>query len=182
MLPGLGFSEVLVLGVIALLVVGPKDLPLMLRKLGRQMARLRGLAAEFRSGFDELARQAELDELKQEVEALRRGQVFTDIEMEAMRTLEPLPPKPLPPEPLTPGPLPPELLPPRGESQPVLTPPVEAGDPALPPESPPATPPASPEHPTSPPQEAPPQAPPEIPPISPPAPTGPEPATAKLVS
>lgn len=93
MLPGLGFSEVLVLGVIALLVVGPKDLPLMLRKLGRQMARLRGLAAEFRTGFDELARQAELDELKKEVEALRRGQVFTDIEMEAMRTLEPLPPR-----------------------------------------------------------------------------------------
>jgi sec-independent protein translocase protein TatB len=93
MLPGLGFSEILVLGVIALLVVGPKDLPLMLRKLGRQMARLRGLAAEFRTGFDELARQAELDELKKEVEALRRGQVFTDIEMEAMRTLEPLPPR-----------------------------------------------------------------------------------------
>ncbi|KAF0179727.1 MAG: sec-independent protein translocase protein TatB [Alphaproteobacteria bacterium] len=91
MLPGLGFSEVLVLGVIALLVVGPKDLPLMLRKLGRQMARLRGLAAEFRTGFDELARQAELDELKKEVEALRRGQIFSDAEMEQMRVLEPLP-------------------------------------------------------------------------------------------
>jgi sec-independent protein translocase protein TatB len=35
MLPGLGFSEILVLGVLALLVVGPKDLPLMLRSLGR---------------------------------------------------------------------------------------------------------------------------------------------------
>lgn len=85
MLPGVGFSEILVLGVIALLVVGPKDLPLMLRKLGQQMARLRALANEFRSGFDELARQAELDELKREVEALRRGQylgdpVLTDIE------------------------------------------------------------------------------------------------------
>lgn len=91
MLPGLGFSEVLVLGVIALLVVGPKDLPLMLRKLGRQMARLRGLANEFRTGFDELARQAELDELKKEVEALRRGQVFSEADMEQMRVLEPLP-------------------------------------------------------------------------------------------
>lgn len=91
MLPGLGFSEVLVLGVIALLVVGPKDLPLMLRKLGRQMARLRGLANEFRTGFDELARQAELDELKREVEALRRGQVFSEADMEQMRVLEPLP-------------------------------------------------------------------------------------------
>lgn len=84
MLPGLGFSEILVLAVIALLVVGPRDLPLMLRKLGRQMAKMRALANEFRTGFDELARQAELDELKKEVEALRRGQfaepVFSDIE------------------------------------------------------------------------------------------------------
>lgn len=78
MVPGIGFSELLLLGVIALLVVGPRDLPLMMRKLGRQMARLRALANEFRSGFDELARQAELDELKREVEALRRGQTFTD--------------------------------------------------------------------------------------------------------
>jgi sec-independent protein translocase protein TatB len=73
MLPGLGFSEVLVLAVIALLVVGPKDLPLMLRKLGRWLAQLRGMAQEFRTGFDELARQAELDELKREVEALRNA-------------------------------------------------------------------------------------------------------------
>lgn len=160
MLPGLGFSEVLVLGVIALLVVGPKDLPLMLRKLGRQMARLRGLAAEFRTGFDELARQAELDELKREVEALRRGQVFTDIEMEAMRTLEPLPPRSDETVPPT------ELVSNIG---------LMDGDPQTP-ESPPPAPPESPQ----PPPVAPPQAPPEVPPISPPPPAGPEPATAKL--
>lgn len=138
MLPGLGFSEVLVLGVIALLVVGPKDLPLMLRKLGRQMARLRGLAAEFRSGFDELARQAELDELKKEVEALRRGQVFTDIEMEAMRTLDPIAPA-MTPNPQvnagdpTPPPAPPE--------QPEPPQPIEE-PPQAPPEMPPISPPA----------------------------------------
>lgn len=158
MLPGLGFSEILVLGVIALLVVGPKDLPLMLRKLGRQMARLRGLAAEFRTGFDELARQAELDELKREVEALRRGQVFTDIEMEAMRTLEPLPPR-------TDETVPPTEL--------VSNIGLMDGDP---PPAPPETPPVSP------PPVAPPPAPQEIPPISPPPPPGPEPATAKLAT
>ncbi|MBL8559806.1 MAG: twin-arginine translocase subunit TatB [Hyphomonadaceae bacterium] len=131
MLPGLGFSEVLILGVIALLVVGPKDLPLMLRKLGRQMARLRGLAAEFRTGFDELARQAELDELKKEVEALRRGQVFTDIEMEAMRTLEPLPPRDAAAGDPTPAPAPPESPPPPADEPP-----------QAPPEVPPISPPA----------------------------------------
>lgn len=72
MLPSLGFNELLILGVLALVVIGPKDLPLMLRKLGRWTAKLRGMAQEFRTGFDELARQAELDELKKEVEALRR--------------------------------------------------------------------------------------------------------------
>ena len=72
MLPSLGFHEILLLGVLALVVVGPKDLPLLLRKLGRWTAKLRGMAQEFRTGFDELARQAELDELKKEVEALRR--------------------------------------------------------------------------------------------------------------
>jgi sec-independent protein translocase protein TatB len=72
MLPSLGFSEILLLGILALVVVGPKDLPLLLRKLGRWTAKLRGMAQEFRTGFDELARQAELDELKKEVDALRR--------------------------------------------------------------------------------------------------------------
>jgi sec-independent protein translocase protein TatB len=62
--------------VVALIVVGPKDLPLMLRKLGQFVAKLRGMAAEFRASFDEMARQSELDELRKEVEAMRRGQTF----------------------------------------------------------------------------------------------------------
>jgi sec-independent protein translocase protein TatB len=72
MLPSLGFQEIVLLGIIARVVVGPKDLPLLLRKIGMWTAKLRGMAQEFRSGFDELARQAELDELRKEVDALRR--------------------------------------------------------------------------------------------------------------
>lgn len=67
--------ELLIAAVVALVVVGPKDLPILLRKLGQFMARLRGMAAEFRASFDEMARQSELDELRKEVEALRRGQL-----------------------------------------------------------------------------------------------------------
>jgi sec-independent protein translocase protein TatB len=78
-LPSLGFQEIVVLAILALVVVGPKDLPLLLRKLGRWTARLRGMANEFRSGFDELARQAELDELRKEVDALRRHSSFSDL-------------------------------------------------------------------------------------------------------
>src|SRR5438270_5031785 len=67
--------EFLVAAVVALIVVGPKDLPILLRRLGQFMAKLRGMAAEFRASFDEMARQSELDELRKEAEALRRGQL-----------------------------------------------------------------------------------------------------------
>jgi sec-independent protein translocase protein TatB len=84
--------DFLIVGAVALIVVGPKDLPVLMRKVGRFMARIRGMAAEFRASFDELARQSELDELRREVQALRgarpmdfaathlgAGEVFSDI-------------------------------------------------------------------------------------------------------
>ena len=73
MLPEIGASELLVIGIVALIVVGPKDLPVLLRKLGKMVARVRGMANEFRASFDEMARQSELDELRKEVEAMRAG-------------------------------------------------------------------------------------------------------------
>jgi sec-independent protein translocase protein TatB len=72
--PGIGGLEYLVIAVVALVVVGPERLPLLLRKLGKLVAKARGMANEFRSSFDEMARQSELDELRKEVEALRTGQ------------------------------------------------------------------------------------------------------------
>jgi sec-independent protein translocase protein TatB len=65
--------DFLIVGAVALIVVGPKDLPLLMRKVGQFMAKVRGMAAEFRASFDELARQSELDELRREVQALRSG-------------------------------------------------------------------------------------------------------------
>jgi sec-independent protein translocase protein TatB len=70
--------EFLLAAVIALVVVGPKDLPVLMRKLGQFLGRMRALAAEFRASFDEMARQSELDELRKEVEAMRRAQ-FADV-------------------------------------------------------------------------------------------------------
>ncbi|HXA40645.1 MAG TPA: Sec-independent protein translocase protein TatB [Phenylobacterium sp.] len=68
--------EFLIAAVVALIVVGPKDLPVLLRKFGQFMARVRSMAAEFRASFDEMARQSELDELRKEVEAMRQGQLI----------------------------------------------------------------------------------------------------------
>jgi sec-independent protein translocase protein TatB len=74
--------EFLIAAIVALIVVGPKDLPVLLRKLGQFMAKVRSMAAEFRASFDEMARQSELDELRKEVEAMRKGQL-ADIETHA---------------------------------------------------------------------------------------------------
>jgi sec-independent protein translocase protein TatB len=71
MLPDLSAAHIFLLVVVALVVVGPKDLPSLLRKIGQFMARLRGMANEFRASFDEMARQSELDELRREVAAMR---------------------------------------------------------------------------------------------------------------
>jgi len=81
--PGIGGLEILVIGLVALLVVGPRDLPLLMRKVGKAMGKARAMANEFRSSFDEMARQSELDELRKEVEALRTGQGMVPLGAEA---------------------------------------------------------------------------------------------------
>jgi len=82
MLPEIGATELMVIAAVALIVVGPKDLPMLMRKLGQFIARLRGMASEFRASFDDMARQSELDDLRREVEAMRNAR-FADIEPEA---------------------------------------------------------------------------------------------------
>ena len=91
MLPEVGASELIVIAAVALIVVGPKDLPVLMRKLGAFMTKMRGLASEFRASFDEMARQSELDDLRKEVEALRQGRldsgVHADVE-DSFRAIE----------------------------------------------------------------------------------------------
>jgi len=79
--------DFVIVGAVALIVVGPKDLPLLMHKVGQFMARVRGMAAEFRASFDELARQSELDELRREVAALRTGKPM-DYAAQAMGATE----------------------------------------------------------------------------------------------
>ena len=60
-----GWSELLVIAIILIVVVGPKDLPGMMRTFGRMMGRVRTMANDFRSQFDEAMREAELDDVRQ---------------------------------------------------------------------------------------------------------------------
>ncbi len=64
-------SKLLILAIVALLVVGPKDLPLLLRTIGKYMGVIRRHAAEFRAQFDEAVRDTELEQLKQDLESVR---------------------------------------------------------------------------------------------------------------
>ena len=78
MLPQFGMSEFLLLAVAALIIVGPKDLPVMMRKLGQFVAKGRAAAREFQAAFDDIARQAELDELRKEIEDLKQTNALTE--------------------------------------------------------------------------------------------------------
>lgn len=57
-------TELLLVAIVALLVIGPKDLPLVMRKVGQWAGKARGVARQFRSGFDAMVREAELEEME----------------------------------------------------------------------------------------------------------------------
>jgi sec-independent protein translocase protein TatB len=67
----LGWSKIIILAVVAIVVVGPKELPSLLRTLGQFVAQLRRHAAEFRAQFDEAMRSTELDQIRRDVEAIK---------------------------------------------------------------------------------------------------------------
>lgn len=60
----IAWSELGVIAVVALLVIGPKDLPKVLRSIGQWTAKARAMAREFQSGIDDMVREAELDDLR----------------------------------------------------------------------------------------------------------------------
>jgi sec-independent protein translocase protein TatB len=67
----IGWAELLVVGVVALLVVGPKELPGMLRTLGQYIGMIRRQANEFKQQFNDAIKDTELDEIRKEVDAIR---------------------------------------------------------------------------------------------------------------
>jgi sec-independent protein translocase protein TatB len=66
---GIDSSELLLIAIVALVVIGPKELPGLLRTWGKWMAQMRGMASEFRGHVDEMVRQSDLDEVKKQLTA-----------------------------------------------------------------------------------------------------------------
>jgi sec-independent protein translocase protein TatB len=85
MLFDLGMSELLVIGVVALIVIGPKDLPKALRVAGFWVKKARTLSREFQTSVEQMIREAELDEMRQELKKATE----IDVEKEFRHTIDP---------------------------------------------------------------------------------------------
>ncbi len=80
----IGWSEMVFVAIIAVLVIGPKDLPRAIATIGKYVRKLRGMAREFQSGIDDIAREADLDDLKKTV----KGEDF-DIKKQVEDAVDP---------------------------------------------------------------------------------------------
>ena len=100
----IGAGELLVILIVAVVVIGPKDLPLAMRTAGRWIGKMRRISAHFRSGIDTMVREAELEEMEkkwkaQNEEIMRRSAALTEAEAGAPVMTGPPPAEapPLPP-------------------------------------------------------------------------------------
>ena len=75
----IGWTEMLVIAIVMIVVVGPKDLPKMLRTFGRTTAKMRSMAGDFRKQFDDAMREAELEEVKSTIDSVRKMNPAADV-------------------------------------------------------------------------------------------------------
>jgi sec-independent protein translocase protein TatB len=68
---GVGYTEMFVIAVVAVIVIGPKDLPRVLRAFGKTMAKMRGMAREFQGHLDSAIREAGLEDVKKDLQSLK---------------------------------------------------------------------------------------------------------------
>ena len=87
MLPSIGFPEMLVIVLLAIIFVGPKDLPKLMRTMGQWMARIRAMGNEFKSAFDDMDIDNDVAAIRREIEEMKSlGQLPSDLDDE-MRAL-----------------------------------------------------------------------------------------------
>lgn len=77
---GIGWSELLVIAIVAIVVVGPKDLPRLMRSFGHYAGKLRRMANEFKQQVDEAMREAELEEVRKAIESVRDSSRTDDLD------------------------------------------------------------------------------------------------------
>lgn len=70
-MPNIGWFELLILMVLAIVVVGPKDLPRLMRTLGQWTGKARAMAREFQDSFEEMGREADIEDLHKEFDDIK---------------------------------------------------------------------------------------------------------------
>jgi sec-independent protein translocase protein TatB len=75
----IGWSELLVIAVVAIVVVGPKDLPRLMRSFGHYAGKLRRAASDFQRQFEEAMRESEVDEVRKAIESVRENTPSIDL-------------------------------------------------------------------------------------------------------
>jgi sec-independent protein translocase protein TatB len=75
----IGWQELFLIGVVALVVIGPKDLPQVMRTLAGLVRKARGLSREFQGAVDQMMREAELDELRRKLEDAGRADISRSV-------------------------------------------------------------------------------------------------------
>jgi sec-independent protein translocase protein TatB len=75
---GFGYTEMFVVAVVAIIVIGPKDLPRVLRGLGKTVAKMRGMAREFQGHLDSAMKEAGIDEVKKEFDNIKNSANIID--------------------------------------------------------------------------------------------------------
>jgi sec-independent protein translocase protein TatB len=88
----LGWSKLIIIAMLAIVVVGPKELPALLRAIGKFVGQIRRQADEFRRQFDEAMKDTELDQIRKDVEDIKRTATDSmhDIERSAQDSVKPL--------------------------------------------------------------------------------------------
>jgi sec-independent protein translocase protein TatB len=76
----IGWPELMIVALVTIMVVGPKELPRVLRTVTQMMRKVRSMASEFQSGIDDLAREAELDDLKKDIEKTASTDIAGELE------------------------------------------------------------------------------------------------------
>jgi sec-independent protein translocase protein TatB len=79
---GIGYTELVVIALVAIIVIGPKDLPKVLRAFGRTMQKVRGMAREFQGHLDQAMREAGVDDIKKEINNLKTMNPVEDVKKE----------------------------------------------------------------------------------------------------
>jgi len=143
----ISWSELLLIGIVALIVIGPKELPGALRTLGQWMGKVRRMAAEFQGQFQDAMREAEIDQLKKDMDDMAaKAQNYAtfdpveDVRRDIEKSIGDLPPldQPAPPPEVATAPPAPDtpatdaaaLPPPAAESPPARAEPA-ASEPAI---------------------------------------------------